>query len=104
MKALNSRPLGSSAPDLSVPVNRADILRMAQTDTGILYQPNQINITPSGAASSLGGGAVVEVNEEMTADGAGEIINGKSITLVFGADGKLVTYNGPFNLDTKSKN
>jgi hypothetical protein len=91
-RALNSVPKAGIVPDLSVPIKAEEVLRMVKADTGDDFKPNQVVIKPTGAACSLSGGAFVDVGRQMM--NGMEVMNGKSLALVFGADGKLVNYSG----------
>lgn len=90
---MNSIPTDGRPPDLSVPVSREEVLSMVKADRGVSYKPDQVQIKPTGAACSLRGGAFVAVNQQIV--NGGELMTGKSFSLVFGSDGKLVNYEGP---------
>jgi len=53
-KSLNSVPTSGAEPNVSMPVNRAEITSLLKADSGIDYPPGQIQIHPTGAATSLG--------------------------------------------------
>jgi hypothetical protein len=96
-KALNSLPPPGTVPDLSVPVNRQQVLDMAQADTGTQYKPEQVVIKPTGAACSIMGGAFVTVDQHSLNGGEATDMRHPGIELVFGPDGKLLEYEGrPF--------
>jgi hypothetical protein len=86
---LKANPGPGAVPDLSVPINREEIIRMVKADTATEFKPNEVIIRPTGAACVLKGGAFVEV----IPTGA-DPNNGLSskISLVFGPDGKLINY------------
>ena len=88
---LNKRPSLGAAPNLSVPVQRQDVIRMVKADTGITFSPNQVVIKPTGAASSLMGGAFVDIGPD-AGNGAYRSFTKSNLSMVFGADGNLVNY------------
>ncbi len=93
LNTLNSIPTSGTVPDLSVPVNRDEIISMVKADTGVNYRPDQVEISPTGAANTMGGGAFVHVGRVMM--GGGELITGTNVTMVFAPGGQLVQYEGP---------
>ena len=93
LQTLNTVPMGGNAPVLSIPITRDAIISMVKEDTGLTFHPDQVEISPTGAASSLSGGAFVHVGRQMM--NGGEVFNGKNITMVFGQGGSLVQYEGP---------
>lgn len=56
---MNSLPGDGFVPDLSVPVNREEIIRMVRADSGVEFKPHEVIISPTGAACALNGGAFV---------------------------------------------
>jgi hypothetical protein len=91
--ALNSIPTSGRMPDLSVPVTRDQVLDMVKDDRGVIYPPSKVQITPSAEGTTLDGGALVTVNQTMM--NGGILLDGKSFSLVFDKNGKLVHYEGP---------
>jgi hypothetical protein len=87
--ALNNLPSPGTIPDLSMPVTRADVSGMVKADTGVQFKPNEIVMRPTAAASGVNGGAYVNVIS--TGDDPNNGLSSK-VTLIFGADGKLVNY------------
>lgn len=86
---LNSLPSPSHTPNLVLPVTRDDIKRMVKSDTGADFKSNEIIIRPTGAATSLGGGAFVDVLP--SGKDPNNALN-YPVSLVFSADGTLVNY------------
>ncbi|HZV33089.1 MAG TPA: hypothetical protein VFB72_00825 [Verrucomicrobiae bacterium] len=92
-RSLNTLPTRGRVPDLSVPVTSKQVLEMVKADRGVSYQPAQVEISPSAAATIIDGGAFVSVNKRMI--NGGELMDGKSFAMVFDKNGKLVNYEGP---------
>ena len=88
---LNKLPSLGTAPDLTVPVQKADVIRMVKADTGMTFLPNQVLIKPTGAASSLMGGAFVDIGLDV-GNGVYKSFTKSNLSMVFGADGNLVNY------------
>ena len=88
--ALNSIPTSGAPRNLTVPIKRDDILKMVKADTGIDYQPNQVEIKSTATACALDGGAFVEVGRVMNGDM--EILTENSLSFVVSSDGNLVSY------------
>jgi hypothetical protein len=86
---MNRVPNADSIPDISVPVTREIVAPMIAADCGRNFQPNEILIKPSGAASALSGGAFVDVLPSGLDPNNG--LNYK-ISMVFDSTGKMVTY------------
>lgn len=82
---LTELPRGEQ-PDISTPVNRAEVASLLKADSGVDFRPEQIRITPTAFSSSLTGGAQVTVG--------GDPLNAASwdFTIVFQPDGKLAYY------------
>ena len=87
---LNSLPRTGTQRDLSVPVNREEVLRMVKADTGVEYKPNQVEIKPTAVACALDGGAFVEVGRQMVGDF--ELITATNLSFVVAPDGELIAY------------
>jgi hypothetical protein len=87
MHQLNQVPTTGNAPTLDMPVTREQIIAMVQTDTGTEFQPSDVVMRPTGAASSLNGGVFVEIGHMFTQDNPAPLLS-----FVFGPDGKIVTY------------
>ena len=88
-KDLNQIPAPGFVPDLTVPITREDVIRMVKADSGAEFKPNEVLIKPTAAACALNGGAFVDILP------AGKDPNNAAnlkLSLVFGADGKLVSY------------
>jgi len=94
IKTMNAMPSPGSTPDITVPVTTDEVINMVKADTGIEYPPGMVQIRPTGAASAFSGGAFVDVNQTMV--NGMMLLDGKSISMVFGPDGKLVNYYGTF--------
>ncbi|HLH53292.1 MAG TPA: hypothetical protein VKY92_06720 [Verrucomicrobiae bacterium] len=86
---LNSLPGGASAPTLTMPVTREDVISMAKADCGREFKPNEVIIRPSAAGTSLDGGALVHIVPEGTDPNN---LATQPLNMVFGKDGKLVNY------------
>jgi hypothetical protein len=89
-KLLNSIPTSGAPRNLAVPIKRDEVLKMVKADTGVDYQPSQVEIKPTAAACALDGGAFVEVGRVMKGDM--EILTENSLSFVVSSDGKLVSY------------
>jgi hypothetical protein len=87
-KELNSLP-GGEPPHVEMPVGRDDVGRMVKADTGAMFKPNEIILRQTGFGTALNGGASVDIGPR---DGNPDIGPSK-IHMVFGPDGKLVTYS-----------
>jgi hypothetical protein len=87
---MNSIPTAGTIPNLSVPVNRADIIGMVQADSGVQFKPNEVIIRPTAAASAINGGEFVHT---VPAGANPNNALSSKIDLVFNADGKLVNYD-----------
>ncbi len=88
--ALNSLPTPGTAPNLTTPVNRQDVIQMVEEDTGYIFSPNNVLLRPTGAACSLQGGAFVDLGGNY-----GDQyyhITGTNVQFVFGSDGNIVNY------------
>ena len=86
---LNSVPSNDFVPDLTVPVVREEIIRMVRADSGVEFKANEVIIKPTAAACALNGGAFVSILPS-GADPDNALNN--KISLVFGPNGKLVSY------------
>jgi hypothetical protein len=88
MQALNQLPSGGAMPSLNMPITQEEIIRMVKADTGAEFEPSEIEMRPTAAASALDGGAFVHIGH----------VNGDSnnglykLDFVFGPDGKIVNY------------
>ncbi len=91
VKSLNSVPSSGAAPNLSMPVNRVEITSLLKADSGIDYPPGQIQIHPTGAATFLAGGVMVEAGG-ITGDGEFRAMTKSNLNFVLGPDGNLVSY------------
>ncbi|MDB6066996.1 MAG: hypothetical protein JWR26_3204 [Pedosphaera sp.] len=92
--AVNAMPSGGTAPDLTVPIEREEIIQMVKAESGTEYQPNQVVIKPTGAASSMMGGAFVDVAQVIINGGLS--YSNTSYSMIFQKDGKMVYYDcGP---------
>ncbi|MCO5051758.1 MAG: hypothetical protein M9920_05600 [Verrucomicrobiae bacterium] len=87
---LNTIGVHNGPRNLTVPVTREEVLRMVKADTGVDFQPNQVEIKPTAAACAVDGGAFVEVGRQVLGDL--EIMTGTNISFVVAADGKLICY------------
>ena len=89
-KKLNSIPLDGQPRNLTFPVIREEVLKMAEADTGLKYELKDIDIKPTAAACSIDGGAFVEVG--MKYENGMQLILPDNLSFVVGADGKLIAY------------
>lgn len=87
---LNSVGKSDQPPDMSLPVNREEIIRMVKSDTGIEFNSHQVEIKPTAAACAIQGGAFVEVGRQMLGDM--ELMTGTNVSLVVSSNGKIVSY------------
>lgn len=87
--AVNHLPQKGFVPNFSVPIKRADVIRMVEADSGVEFKPNEIIIRPTAAATALNGGAFVHILP--TGKDPNNALNYK-ISMIFGPDGKLVSY------------
>lgn len=88
-KELIQLPGPGFVPNLDVPVSQQDVIRMVRADSGVEFKPNEILILPTAAACALNGGAFVDI---LPAGKDPENAFNFQVTMVFGPDGKLVTY------------
>jgi hypothetical protein len=88
--AMNDIPAPGTVPNLSVPVNRSDIIGMVQADSGVQFKLNEVIIRPTAAACGINGGAFVH-----TVPAGADPNNSLSskVDMVFDSDGKLVNYD-----------
>jgi hypothetical protein len=89
-KQLNSMLTDGSPRNLTVPIKRDEVLKMVKADTGIEYQPSQVEIRPTAAACALDGGAFVEVGRVVKGDM--EVLTENSLSFVVSSDGNVVSY------------
>ncbi len=84
-KQMMELPTGAQ-PDISTPVNIADMVPLLKADAKVDFRPEQIRVTPSAFSGSMNGGAQVNVG--------GDPLNAASwkFTFVFQADGRLAYY------------
>lgn len=86
-KKLAALPAGT-APNLQLPVDRTEVIRMVGLDSGTQFKPNEVFLRPAGTGSSLNGGALVDIGPR-----GGDPNNGLcKLSLVFDAEGKLAYY------------
>ncbi len=86
-KKLAALPAGT-APNLQLPVERSDVIKMVGLDSGTQFKPNEVFLRPAGTGSSLNGGALVDIGPR-----GGDPNNGLcKLSLVFDAEGKLAYY------------
>lgn len=90
-RALNSLPTNGAVPDLTMPVNRAEILQLIKADSGTTFPSDQIEIRPTATSSSLMGGVSVEAGG-LSSSGLYREVTLTNLSFVLGSDGKLVTY------------
>jgi hypothetical protein len=88
-RLLNTDHPGGAAPDISVPVQRDEIIRMAYADAGRRFNPNEVHITPTALGTGVNGGAFVKLIPE-GADPNNDL--SVKLDMVFGPDGKLLNY------------
>jgi hypothetical protein len=88
---LNSPPIAGAAPDLTMPVSRAEITSMLEADSGIQYPPDQVQIHPTSASGALTGGVSVEAGG-ITGNGVFRAMTLTNLDFVIGPDGRLVYY------------
>lgn len=88
-KELVQLPGPGFVPNLDVPVSQQDVIRMVRADSGVEFKQNEILIRPTAAACALNGGAFVDI---LPAGKDPENALNFQVSMVFGPDGKLVTY------------
>lgn len=86
---LNSMPGNGFVPDLTVPVTREEVIDMVKSDSGKEFKPNEVIIKPTAVACAVNGGAFVSILP--TGKDPENGLN-KKISMVFGSDGKLISY------------
>jgi hypothetical protein len=91
---LNTLPAPGTAPNVSTPLKRDEVLRMVNADTGLGWKSSDVTLTPTGMSTAMGGGVSVDVGG-LTPDGVYVRMTGHNMTLTFDAGGKLVNYGGP---------
>lgn len=89
-KDLNSFPTDGKPRNLTVPITREEVLKMAEADTGLHYELKDIVINPTAKFSNIDGGAEVQVGIKY--NGGMMLMDPNNLLFVVGPDGKLVTY------------
>ena len=87
---LNNVGKSDQPPDMSLPVNREEIIQMVKSDTGIEFSRHQVEIKPTAAACAIQGGAFVEVGRQMLGDM--ELMTGTNVSFVVNSRGKIISY------------
>lgn len=88
---LNALPKDGAFPDVTIPVDRKEILRLLKADSGFEYPAGQIQIRPTGISSSLLGGVSVEAGG-ISSSGAYRELTLTNLSFVLDSHGTLVTY------------
>jgi hypothetical protein len=70
-------------------VKREEIIRMVKADSGVEFKPNEVIISPTGAASALMGGAFVKILPTGADPNNGLA---SKIDFIFGPDGNINYY------------
>jgi hypothetical protein len=86
-------PATGAAPDVTMPVTVAQVLALAEADSGQPIPPNLVRLIPSAESGSLAGGAIVDVGSEVN-NAMGIPISKASagFNYVFAKDGTLAYY------------
>jgi hypothetical protein len=86
-------PKLTSAPDLSMPVTREQVIDMVEADSGVRFPADEVSLKPTGASGSLMGGADAEVGKEVNNPlYTPYTTTSMDFSIVFGPDGKLAYY------------
>jgi len=93
LRTMETMPPNGAAPDVSMPVTPAQVLALAQADSGQQFPPNLVQLIPSAESGSLAGGAIVNVGSEVK-NAMGIPISKASggFNYVFAKDGTLAYY------------
>jgi len=88
---MNRIPQNSEPPNVTMPVTREEVLKMAKADAGIDYQQKDMIMRPTGISGSMGGGAAIEIGGH-TGDKVFRSMTKTNLDIVFDVDGKIVYY------------
>lgn len=89
-KDLNSIPSDGKPRDLTVPVTREQVLKMAEADTETHYELKDVVIKPTATFCNIDGGANVEVGIKY--ENGGMLVRPNNLFFVLDSNGMLVTY------------
>ena len=91
--AMGEVPKLAGPADLSMPVNRQQVLDLVEADSGVRFPPNEVILKPTGQSGSLMGGVDAEVGKDVTnPQYTTYSTTSVNFSIVFGPDGKLVYY------------
>lgn len=89
--SLNSVPEPGSTPNISVPVTKDQVIKWVKDDTGAQFPPSEVIIRPTGPATSIQGGAFVDLGGNSYSPQAYQY-TGTNVQFVFGPDGMIMNY------------
>ena len=89
-KDLNSIPTDGKPRNLTVPITREEVLKMAEADTGLHYELKDIVIRPTAKFSNIDGGADVEVGIKY--ENGMELVRADNLSFVMDSNGMIVSY------------
>lgn len=93
LQTMQTMPPTGAAPDVSMPVTPQQALALAEADSGVQFPPNEVRLIPSAESSSLAGGAIVDVgNQVKNAMGIPISKTSAGFNYVFAKDGTLAYY------------
>src|SRR6266478_4302784 len=78
-------PRWGGVADVSVPIDRNEVIQMVKADTGVEFTADKVVIRPTGAATAMMGGAFVTVDQHTLGDGID--MRHPGMDLVFAPDG-----------------
>lgn len=89
-KDLNSVPTDGKPMNLTVPITREEVLRMAKEDTGLEYELKDVVIQPTAAFCKIDGGASVEVGIKHV--NGMELISPDNLSFTMDSNGVIISY------------
>jgi hypothetical protein len=93
LKSMEAMPPNGAMPDVSMPVTPAQVLALAQADSGQQFPPNLVQLIPSAESGSLAGGAIVNIGSQVkNAMGIPISKTSGGFHYVFAKDGTLAYY------------
>jgi hypothetical protein len=89
--SLNTGPEPGSTPNISVPITKDQVINWVKDDTGAQFPPSEVVVRPTGAATSIQGGAFVDLGGNSYGPQAYQF-TGTNVQFVFGPDGMIINY------------
>jgi hypothetical protein len=89
-KDLNTIPADGKPRNLTVPIKRDEVLKMAMADTGLNYELKDVVIKPTATFCNIDGGAEVEVGIKY--ENGMQLILPDNLSFVMDSNGTLISY------------